>query len=109
VGGEIPTPLLHDGERVVAFTDLHPQAATHVLVVPRGHHRDVVALAGVDPQTLAELVAVGGRIAAAEAGGEFTLLFNTGASAGQTVFHAHGHVLGGARWGWAAMGTIEPT
>lgn len=42
-----------------------------------------------------------GEIAKAEAGGEFRLLFNTGAGAGQTVFHVHGHVLAGQIQGLA--------
>ncbi|MDQ1288655.1 MAG: histidine triad family protein [Actinomycetota bacterium] len=103
--GAAGVPLLVDGENVVAFRDIDPKAPTHVLVIPKRHYRDVVALAGAEPAVLAELVTVGGRIAGAEAAsgpdaGEFRLVFNTGASVGQSVFHIHGHVLAGRPFGW---------
>ena len=103
VAGELPATVVHRGERVVAFRDLNPKAPTHVLVVPAAHHPDVAALAAADAATLAELVAVGARIAAAEApqaAGSYRLVFNSGAQAGQSVFHAHGHVLAGRELGW---------
>lgn len=100
VAGEIPAQVVRDGERVLAFRDVNPQAPTHVLVVPKDHHRDVVELAAADPGALAELVAVGAAIAADEAEGEFRLVFNTGAGVGQSVFHVHGHVLAGRPFGW---------
>jgi len=68
----------------------------HVLVVPKTEdYRDVVELAAGDPALLAELVATARDIAAEHADGDFRLVFNTGASAGQTVFHVHAHVLAG--------------
>ena len=100
VAGEIPADLVHEGERVLAFRDINPQAPTHVLVVPRAHHTDVAALAAADPAALAELVAVAGEIAVAEGFDDYRLVFNTGAEAGQSVFHVHGHVLAGRQLTW---------
>lgn len=34
------------------------------------------------------------------AGGGYRVVFNTGAQAGQTVWHAHAHVLGGRHMTW---------
>jgi histidine triad (HIT) family protein len=66
-------------------------------VVPRDHHATVGDLAAADPEALAELV----REAAEVAGGDdFRLVFNTGAGAGQSVFHVHGHVLAGRPLRW---------
>ncbi|MEJ5945719.1 HIT domain-containing protein [Pseudokineococcus basanitobsidens] len=95
VGGDVPAELVASTDAVVAFRDLAPKAPLHVLVVPRAHHPDVVALAAAAPAVLADLVATGARVAAdgGAADGEHRLVFNTGASAGQSVFHAHGHVL----------------
>ncbi len=96
VAGEIPAEVVHEDADVVAFRDSAPAAEVHVLVVPRRHVRDVVALAA-DGALLGALVRAAGRVADDLADGQFRLVFNTGEAAGQTVFHAHGHVLAGAR------------
>jgi len=98
--GAAGVPLVVDADGVVAFRDINPQAPTHVLVIPKRHYRDVPDLAAAEPEVLAELVAVGKQIADGEAGGEFRLVFNTGPGAGQSVFHVHGHVLGGRSFTW---------
>jgi histidine triad (HIT) family protein len=100
VAGQVPATVVADEESVLAFRDIDPKAPLHVLVVPKDHHADVNTLAHADGATLAELVKLGSRIAADEAGGEFRLVFNTGPSSGQSVFHVHGHVLGGRDMGW---------
>jgi histidine triad (HIT) family protein len=100
VAGEIPADVVLRSERVLAFRDIDPKAPTHVLVVPLEHHSDVGALAAADPAALAELVEVGRRIAADEGHDHFRLVFNTGAEAGQSVFHVHGHVLAGRPMTW---------
>lgn len=100
VAGDVPADVVVATERVLAFRDISPQAPVHVVVVPREHHTDVAALAAVDPTTLAELVEVAGEVAEREAEGEYRLVFNTGPEAGQSVFHAHGHVLAGRRMAW---------
>lgn len=97
VAGELPSDRVHEDESVIAFRDLHPQAPVHVLVVPREHRRDVRELAAADPEVLAHLAEVAGEVAADLADGEFRLVFNTGSSAGQTVFHVHAHVLAGGK------------
>ncbi len=100
VAGDVPAEILRIGERVVAFRDVNPQAPLHALVVPRDHHADVAALADGDPRALAELVEVARTLAASEGDGSYRLVFNSGAGAGQSVFHVHGHVLAGRPFGW---------
>ncbi|TDE01306.1 histidine triad nucleotide-binding protein [Jiangella asiatica] len=100
VAGEIPTNVVRESERTLAFRDVSPQAPTHVLVVPRDHHRDVAELAEAAPETLAELVSTAKAVADDEGIEAHRLVFNTGAEAGQSVFHVHGHVLGGRRMTW---------
>lgn len=95
VAGEIPSDRVHEDDRVIAFRDLAPKAPVHVLVVPRAHRRDVRELSA-EPELLAHVVGTAGKVAQELAGGDFRLVFNTGESAGQTVFHVHGHVLAGA-------------
>lgn len=100
VAAEVPADVVHRDERVVAFRDINPRAPLHILVVPVEHHVDVGALAAADAGLLADVVRTGATIAADEADGEFRLVFNTGRQAGQSVFHVHGHVLGGRSLGW---------
>jgi histidine triad (HIT) family protein len=96
----VPAEIVKIGQRVVAFRDLNPQAPLHALVVPREHHADVATLAAADPQALAELVEVARGLAESEGDGSYRLVFNSGAGAGQSVFHVHGHVLAGRPFGW---------
>lgn len=95
VAGEIPATVVRRGERTLAFRDIHPQAPTHVLVIPHVHHPNAAALAAAEPAIAAELLTDAGEVAKAEGITDYRLIFNTGAEAGQTVFHAHVHVLGG--------------
>lgn len=96
LNGEIPGEILAETDRVFALRDINPQAPVHLLVIPKASdYRNVVELAAGDPTLLAEMVAVAQKLAAEHTDGDFRLVFNTGASAGQTVFHVHAHVLGG--------------
>ena len=99
VAGEVPAEVVAEDEHALAFRDISPQAPTHVLVVPRVHQPDVGSLAEADPEAAAGLVRLARRVAE-DAGGSYRLVFNTGADAGQTVFHCHGHVLAGRPLGW---------
>jgi histidine triad (HIT) family protein len=102
VAGEIPASVVAQTDAVIAFRDVAPQAPVHVLVVPKLHVPNVAALAAEAPGVLAEMAAVAQQVADAECGGEYRWIFNTGAAAGQTVFHAHGHVMNGGTLGWTA-------
>lgn len=103
VAGEVPSTTVLETERAYAFRDIAPHAPTHVLVVPREHHADVASLVAADPVLLADLVAAAVAVAEQEGlAGGYRLLANTGPDAGQTVFHAHLHVLGGRPMGGLA-------
>ena len=102
VAGDIPATLVHEDSHTVAFRDLDPQAPTHVLVVPRRHVPDVAALAHEAPDEVAPLLEAVAAVARAEGVAEdgYRSVFNTGAGAQQSVFHAHVHVLGGRAMTW---------
>lgn len=101
VAGEIPAEVVHESATTVAFRDINPQAPTHVLVIPRTHVANAAELAATEPATVADLVSAAVAVAQAEGhGDDYRLVFNTGAQAGQTVFHAHLHVLGGRSMTW---------
>lgn len=93
---EIPAEILFEDDRVIALRDINPQAPLHLLVVPKtDKFANVAELAAADPPLLAYVVTVAQELAAEHANGEFRLVFNSGESAGQTVFHVHAHVLAG--------------
>ena len=100
VAGEIPSETVTETDSVVAFRDVNPQAPLHVLVVPRTHVSDAGELADAEPGTVAELVRVGRQVASDAGHDSYRMVFNTGADAGQTVFHAHLHVLAGRGLSW---------
>jgi histidine triad (HIT) family protein len=97
VAGEIPATIVRETPTTLAFRDIDPQAPTHVLVIPRVHYPDVAALAASDPGAVVDVLREAGEVAAQEKVDTtgYRTVFNTGAGAGQTVFHAHAHVLGG--------------
>lgn len=97
--GDIAADVVFSNDDVVAFTDLSPQAPTHVLVIPRTHVRDIVELSA--DQGLAGRFLVGLHATARALGiDDFRTVFNTGAQAHQTVFHVHAHLLSGRSFGW---------
>lgn len=96
VSREIPANIVMENDRLIAFWDIAPKAPVHLLVVPKTQeYANVAELAAGDPGLLAELVGMAQELANEHANGEFRLVFNSGATAGQTVFHVHAHVLTG--------------
>ena len=100
VAGDVDAEVVHVTERTVAFRDVNPQAPTHVLVVPRDHYANAADLAAGDPTASAELVTSAAAVAAAEGLDDYRLVLNTGAAAGQSVFHTHLHLLAGRPFTW---------
>ena len=97
VAGDIPAEVVDESDGVLAFRDINPAAPVHVLLVPKTH---VVASASdvtsQDGPILGELFELAARIAEREGlDGTYRLVTNSGAGAGQTVFHLHFHLMGG--------------
>ncbi len=99
--GRLPAEVVAESDRSLAFRDVDPQAPTHVLVVPRRHVASAAELAEASAEDLADVVALAGQVAVREGLADaYRMVFNTGAGAGQSVFHAHLHVLGGRDLAW---------
>lgn len=100
VKGEIPCEKVFETESVFAFKDIAPQAPTHILFIHKEHTQNLLEMAG-DPNKVASVMAaikeyvdsVGPQLS------EFRVVTNCGASAGQTVFHTHFHLLSGQSLG----------
>ncbi|MFE7772795.1 histidine triad nucleotide-binding protein [Streptomyces sp. NPDC057445] len=102
VAGEVPATVVRESETTVAFRDINPQAPTHVLVIPKVHYPDAATLAAAEPSVAADILREAAEVAAGDKVDKtgFRIVFNTGSGAGQTVFHAHAHVLGGRGLNW---------
>lgn len=102
VAGDAPSAQVYQDERVIAFRDRHPQAPTHVLVIPRAHITGADAPAAEDGAVLAAMLRAANLVARQEGLAErgYRLVWNVGPDAGQSVFHLHLHVLGGRPLRW---------
>jgi histidine triad (HIT) family protein len=100
--GEIPAARVLESARTTAFRDINPQAPVHVLVIPKDHYPDLASLASAGDGLLDEVAAQANAVATAEGIAEtgYRIVFNTGVHGGQTVAHAHAHVLGGRPMAW---------
>ena len=94
--GEIPTEFLYEDDLCVAIRDIHPQAPTHVLIIPRKPIPRLADVALEDQALLGHLLLVAGKVAE-QLGVDhaFRLVINNGEGGGQTVFHLHLHILAG--------------
>lgn len=97
---EIPSNIVYEDDKVLAFNDVAPQAPVHVLVIPREH---VASLAQIkDTALLCDIFRVVNKIAAEKgiAKTGFRTVINNGRAAGQAVDHLHVHLLGGRDFSW---------
>lgn len=99
-GGEMSADVVHQDDDLMAFRDINPQAPTHILVIPRKHVPSVDELQEEDAELVGKLFLAAREVAADEGLDGYRLVMNNGASAGQSVFHIHLHVLGGRPLSW---------
>lgn len=100
IEGDIPANIVYRNDNVVAFRDISPQAPTHVVIVPTVHVENAAGLAKMSSVVTAALMLAADEIAKSERLDGYRMVFNTGASVGQSVFHAHLHLLGGRFFAW---------
>jgi histidine triad (HIT) family protein len=98
IAHEKPATLLYEDEQVIAIPDLHPLAATHILVISKVHIASLNDFTPDQSSLLGELLLTARKIAFAQGIGEsgYRIVINTNAGGGQTVFHLHIHLLAGA-------------
>lgn len=94
---EVPADIVFEDDDLVAFNDIHPQAPTHVLIVPKEHIPTVNDLTEEHAALIGALALRAQAIAAQRGidGAGYRLAMNCNAEGGQTVFHIHLHLLGG--------------
>ncbi|UUU33993.1 HIT domain-containing protein [Streptomyces sp. CA-210063] len=98
--GHVPATIVRETQTTVAFRDINPQAPTHVLIIPKAHYADAATLAAAAPELAADVLRETQAVADEDKLESYRIVFNTGTGAGQTVFHAHAHVVGGRGMQW---------
>jgi len=105
--GEIPCTRVFEDEHALAFHDINPQAAVHVLVIPKGAYvSNEDFTANASEAEIAGFMRAVGQVARelglADSG--YRILANHGTDSGQEVPHYHVHIFGGQNLG----GMIKP-
>lgn len=92
--GRAPASRVYEDARALAFLDLNPVRRGHLLVIPKAHRAQVWEMNAAEfasvYRCLPKLVLALRLAVAADA---VTILSLNGATAGQTVFHLHFHLI----------------
>ena len=102
VAREIPSKIVFEDDKVIAFEDVKPQAPKHVLIVPKKPIPRIADAVPEDHQVLGHLLIKAAQVAK-ELGLEksgFRLVINNGPDAGESVPHLHCHIMGGRKMAW---------
>ena len=100
INRELPADIVYEDETCLAFRDINPVAPVHILVIPK---KPIVAIGQAtqeDTEILGHCLLACNTVAKAEGLEDFRVISNSGAGAGQTVFHLHFHVIGGRSLTW---------
>jgi len=99
--GELGTEFLLETDGIAAFRDIHPQAPTHILVIPKKHIQSLAQLEHEDQTLMGELLLAIRELAEKEGLQDgYRVVVNTGRDGGQSVDHLHFHLLGGRSLQW---------
>ena len=99
---EVPTEIVHENDRIVAFRDMDPKAPTHILLIPKEHIASIADIEDRHGAVLADIAQAATHLAKTEGidRSGWRLVTNVGPDAGQSVFHLHVHLLGGRPMQW---------
>lgn len=99
VAGELGCDKLYEDEAVLAFRDRQPLAPVHGLIVPKRHVATLDDFGSGDDALLGRLLLVASRIAKQNDLAGYRVAMNVNSLGGQSVFHAHLHIVGGRQMG----------
>ena len=101
INGEIPSSLIYEDERVIAFKDINPQAPVHYLVIPKEHIKSANYVNEQNKELMGHIIFVASKIAKEEnLDNGYRIINNCGDDGGQTVDHIHFHILGKRKMLW---------
>ncbi|WP_026840509.1 histidine triad nucleotide-binding protein [Citrifermentans bremense] len=100
--GAIPVKKVYEDDDLFAIEDINPVAPLHMLIIPKKHLDNALALAPEDDRIIGAIHRAAAKLARERGVDEegFRLVNNTNAGAGQSVFHIHFHLLAGRKLGW---------
>lgn len=100
--GEIPSNIVYEDDKILAFKDLSPQAPVHILLIPKEHIKSANDLDEDNSHIVGHIFTIANKLAKeleiADAG--YRIVNNCGENGGQTVGHLHFHLLGGRKFSW---------
>jgi histidine triad (HIT) family protein len=98
---EIPADIVYEDDLTLAFKDIHPQAPTHILVIPKKPLPQLSLATSEDHALLGHLLLSVKKVAE-QAGltNGYRVVINNGVDGGQTVYHLHVHILGDRPMTW---------
>lgn len=99
---EIPTSMVFEDEKMIAFNDINPQAPIHILLIPREHFASLNDIPEEKKGILSHLLLKASQIAREKGIAEkgYRIVLNTESDSGQEVYHIHLHLLGGRWMNW---------
>ena len=102
INKEVPSKIVYEDERVLAFDDINPRAPIHVLLISKEHFGTLNEIPEEKKDILSHLLLIARQIAQEKGIAEngYRIVLNTERDSGQVVFHIHFHLLGGRRMKW---------
>jgi histidine triad (HIT) family protein len=98
---QIPADIVHEDDISLAFRDIHPQAPTHIVIIPKKEIPSLAHLSDADDQIVGHLFVVARKIAEQlKLTNGYRTVINCGRDAGQSVDHLHVHLLAGRALAW---------
>lgn len=101
INKKIPSEIVYEDEKVIAFKDINPAAPIHILVIPKKHIETLLDVSEEDSELIAYIYQIINKIANESGFAEngFRVIANCGKDSGQEVWHIHFHVLAGKKLG----------
>lgn len=99
---EIPSKIIYEDDKVLAFHDIAPQAPVHILVIPKKHYSTLLDMEEDDMELIGHIFKVIKKITKQTGVNDrgFRVVMNCNHEAGQTVYHIHFHILAGRQMHW---------
>lgn len=94
IAGDIPASKVYEDDQVLAFLDISQATKGHTLLIPKKHVRNVLTMSKETSQSLfSHLPKIARAVQKTTGAVGMNILNNNEEIAGQTVYHAHIHLI----------------